>query len=236
MKRNEKIPSYKITDLGPDAGRSNDVEFYRLEDFISNTDRITAPHRHDHFALFLITAGTGWQVIDFNRYEIRPARLFLVAPGQVHAWGDIEGVKGYAVLFTREFFTLTLQYRELRAYLFSNIVYQHAFLDPDPERFSRLNNVFINIENEYQHLRKYSDHIIRSYVNIILFEVIRVYEKLTPPANEDATYIKLREFEDLVNQNFRNMHSVAEYAAQLHITANHLNAICRKQKDKSAGE
>ena len=236
MKTNENIPSYKIAQI-KHAAIEKDFEFYRFEYFVSDIDHLKHPHRHDHFAIFFVTHGKGHHVIDFQEYELKPERLFLIAPGQVHAWKSFEGVRGFVVLFTKEFFSLTLQYQELRAYLFFNTAYQHTYLDMDKNVTLHLQGIFKNIEREHTHHNSYSQNIIRSYINILLFELTRIYEECIPATKEkDSINQLLREFEALVNKNFRTKHSVSDYAGLLHITANYLNTICKKRKGKAAGE
>ena len=237
MKKNEKIPSYRITDIKKRKAFASDFEFYRFEYFVTDIDHLTHPHRHDHFALFFVTAGKGNHLIDFEDYELKAGRVFLIAPGQVHAWRSFKGVKGFVLLFTKEFFTLTLQYKELRAYLFFNNIYKHAYLDLDKDASDHLRLLLTSIENEYLHHRTYSQNIIRSYINIILFELTGIYEHSIPiTIGHNSMDEKLREFETLIEKNFKKYHLVADYASILHITANYLNAICTRRKGKPAGE
>jgi len=141
------------------------------------------------------------------------------------------------LLFTKEFFTITLQYKELRAYLFFNNIYKHAYLDLDSEGSRHLRSLLTSIEQEYLHPRTYSQNIIRSYINIVLFELTAIYEKAIPASDGHvAVDAKIREFETLVEKYFKKYHMVAEYASLLHITANYLNAICTRRKGKAAGE
>ena len=236
MKKTENIPSYKIAQI-KNAAIEKDFEFYHFEYFVSDIDHLKHPHRHDHFAIFFVTRGKGHHVIDFQDYELRPQRLFLIAPGQVHAWKSFEGVKGFVILFTKEFFSLTLQYQELRAYLFFNTAYQHTFIDLEKETALHLQRIFKNIEEEHTGNRRYSQNIIRSYINILLFELTRIYEQSIPVLKEkDNVNQLLRDFEALVNKNFRTLHAVNDYAGLLHITPNYLNTISKKRKGKSAGE
>jgi AraC family transcriptional activator of pobA len=237
MTKTEKIPSYKITDIKKKKPFAADFEFYRFEYFVTDIDHLTHPHRHDHFALFFVTAGQGAHLIDFEEYELRTGRVFLIAPGQVHAWRRFKGVKGFVLLFTKEFFTLTLQYKELRAYLFFNNIYKHAYLDIDKTTVAHLKNLLANIENEYLHSRTYSQNIIRSYINIILFELTAIYERSIPRSvGRNIIDDKLREFEKLIEKHFKKYHLVAEYAEILHITPNYLNALSTRGKGKPAGE
>jgi AraC-like DNA-binding protein len=232
-----KIPSYKIQELKNLSKEKKDFEFYRFEYFVSNIDHLKHPHRHDHFALFFVTGGDGHHVIDFKDYQLKANRIFLMAPGQIHAWKSLIGVKGFVLLFTKDFFSLTLQYRELRTHLFFNLIYQQAFLDLNKADAESLREVLKRIEEEYVGNQSYGQNIIRSYINILLFRLKRAYEISLPKMKEQNILdVKLREFEVLVNRHFKTMHSVAAYAGILHITPNYLNAVCTKRKGKPAGE
>jgi len=236
VKKRENIPSYKIAQI-KNASSERDFEFYRFEYFVSDIDHLKHPHRHDHFAIFFVTHGTGHHVIDFQDYELKPQRIFFIAPGQVHAWKSFEGVRGFVILFTQEFFSLTLQYQELRSYLFFNTAYQHTYLDLGKDLSMHLRNIGENIETEHNAHNNFSHNIIQSYVNILLFELARVYEQSIPATMaKDSVNQLIQDFEGLINKDFRNLHAVNEYAKKLHVTPNYLNTICKKHKGKPAGE
>jgi AraC family transcriptional activator of pobA len=152
---------------------------------------------------------------------------------------DIKKKKSFAsdFEFYRFEYFVTLQYKELRAYLFFNNVYKQAYLDLDRPSGAHLKILLTSIEQEYLHNRSYSQNIIRSYINIILFELTRVYEQSIPASGEhNIIDDKLREFENLIEKNFKKYHLVTDYATILHITANYLNAISTRRKGKAAGE
>ena len=236
MKKKENIPSYKIAQI-KNAASEKDFEFYRFEYFVSDIDHLRHPHRHDHFALFYVTNGNGSHVIDFEDYEIKARRIFLISPGQVHAWKELVGVRGFVILFTTDYFSMTLQNQELKAYPFFNPASSNAYIDLRKELAEHLQSIFRNIEDEHIHPRRFSQNIIRSFINLILFELTREYETSLHNV-KDGNHINLiiHDFETQVNKNFKTRHAVADYAKLKHITANYLNTICKKIKGKSAGQ
>lgn len=44
----------------------------------------------------------------------------------------------------------------------------------------------------------------------------------------------MRQFNALLNQHYQTNRSVSNYARLLHVTANHLNALCRRALNKTA--
>ena len=61
------------------------------------------PHRHDFYSLVWFTDSSGINVIDFEEYEIKPNRLFLMHPKQVHNWSYSKESKGYILVFDKAF-------------------------------------------------------------------------------------------------------------------------------------
>lgn len=232
----KKIPSYRISEIKPVKQQGKDFELYRFSYFGHNIDHLVHAHRHDHFALFFVTSGHGSHLIDFKEYELCAKRVFFIAPGQIHAWKSFKRIQGMVLLFTRDFFTLTLQYRELRSYLFDNMIYQRPYVDLDADSYRHLKKVFANMENENNGSRKYALNILRSYINIVLFEVARVYERSIPlEEGSNKAYLMVKEFTQLVNKHFKTVQTVNQYAAMLNITPGHLNFISKKFKGKNAG-
>lgn len=56
------------------------------------------PHRHSFYSLVWFTAGEGFYVVDFEEYAIKPGRIFLVNPRQVHNWEYSENSRGYVLM------------------------------------------------------------------------------------------------------------------------------------------
>jgi AraC family transcriptional activator of pobA len=72
----------------------------RLEQRLS--PKVPFPHRHDFYHLVLLEKGSGWHEIDFVKYRVKAAQLFLVRPGQVHSWQLGAGTRGLVLEFTRQ--------------------------------------------------------------------------------------------------------------------------------------
>ena len=104
--------------------------------------------------------------MDFKRAcELKTACVYSsLRPASIHALKLIHELKGFVLLFTREFFILTLQYPELRSYLLDNIIYQNPDFVLPEEIFQHLGSIFINMENEAASGRKYSQNIIRNFI------------------------------------------------------------------------
>lgn len=108
------MKSYKINQI---LNSSEEIQFY-IGIFENTPDSIIEfPHRHDFYSIVWFLKGKGFNVIDFNEYEILPTRIFTTNPKQIHNWEYTCDSQGYFVIFDEPF---AKQY---------NVDFQHPFLD-----------------------------------------------------------------------------------------------------------
>ena len=95
----------KQTD-GLQIGHSPDKEKdFKMACDVMGDKRTEVPfsHRHHFYAVYWIHEGTGVRIIDFEKYEVKPDRIFFVRPEQVHFLRDNERVRYSALQFTEDF-------------------------------------------------------------------------------------------------------------------------------------
>ncbi len=219
-----------------EKGKSFDI--CRYEEFITDSAISNLVHRHNYYMLLAATGGRGKHLIDFRSYDIERGTIFLMYPGQVHAWEEDEGLRGFLLFFTPDFFTLRYNNNNLLEFPFFNISNNEPFVRIGRDDWPRLITLFELTLQEYQGRHEDQQKALRSYLNILLVECARFYNahyESRHPADKNATLI-VRNFERLIEAHFRTKHKVKEYAELLLLTPNYLNAICNKVKGQSAGE
>jgi AraC-like DNA-binding protein len=79
--------------------------------------------------------------------------------------------------------------------------------------------------------------VIRSYLNILLFEFDRSCNNGFSPVFriKNIRQDKVFEFENLIEKHFLTIKLPCEYARKLHLTANYLNKICKEERGQTAG-
>lgn len=89
------LKEYAISDI---LSISEYIPYY--VGIFENTDDpdIEWAHRHSFFSLVWFTQGDGFYVVDFQEYEIKPNRLFIVNPKQIHNWDYSPNSKGYVLM------------------------------------------------------------------------------------------------------------------------------------------
>jgi AraC family transcriptional activator of pobA len=81
-----------------------------------------------------------------------------------------------------------------------------------------------------------SKDVLRSYLNIILFELERLY---SPQEFEKAKNIKqhrIHAFEEFIDANFKLKKLPSGYADLLNVSTNYLNKICKEETGQTAGD
>lgn len=219
------------------AGKTFDM--VRYEDFMAETtSTFRKPHRHNYYMILLATSGAGKQLIDFHRYEIKPGRVFLMFPGQIHAWEEDDQLKGFLIFFTAEFFTLRYNNNNLLEFPFFQPGAPQPYVDLCDARSSSLSAVCTDMLAEYETGESDYLKMLRSYLNIFLVHCKRLYDHAYArfDAMDQNAALIVQNFQQLIEQHFAEKHKVRDYAEMLLITPNYLNAVSSRITGKSAGE
>lgn len=211
-------------------------EITQLEEFSSRVESFTRPHRHDFYMLLLVTGGGGAHDIDFKTYELQPGSIFFMYPGQIHSWKTLNNAQGYMLLFTSEFFTLRYNSNNLFEFPFFNYNQHLPYLHLEHGQMEQFSYLFRKMDEEYTGKKTDKEKVLKSYLNILLVEINRGYVPLNEQVADKHSQMIVQKFEHLINEKFKVMKGVKDYAARLCITPNYLNAVCTKVTGKSAGE
>jgi AraC family transcriptional regulator, transcriptional activator of pobA len=227
------LPVFRIDAFG-ESVRSTHFDFARLENRMS---MLPYPHRHDFFPVCWVTHGSGQHIIDSERYEVKPHTLFFMSPGQVHDFQLSEDTTGYTINFSSEFFSLQLENKkilhEIPVYKLETPI---AAVYMDSQQAASLQSVIDDIGAEYEAEQGGYEDVLRSYLAIFLLKASRFAE---PVANTEPAMRALmlaRRFKGLLEENFRKLAEVEEYACMLRVTERALNEATRRALGATANK
>lgn len=184
---------------------------------------IEKPHKHDFFLFLLFEKGSGIHAIDFVDHKITKHQIHLLFPNQVHRWEFGKNTSGYQLMISRpvfETFSASLQ--------FSFVHFQHhPVISLSPGTFQKLLYEFQAIQQELSLKPPHWD-IVNLRSRIIAQLVSREAERKFADLMLYRAKPVLFQYHSLVNIHFKEQKSVAFYAAQLHISANYLNILCKR--------
>ncbi|WP_394132262.1 AraC family transcriptional regulator [Shewanella maritima] len=185
------------------------------------------PHKVTFFMLIYIEQGHGVHMIDFNRYPFKPGSILIVQRDQVHAFDFSSNPQGKVLIFTQAFLDQVHANMRLPKYTPTHLNQQHSpQFELDNATFQRANILIKQIQLEITHSQP--DSLVIMY----LFSALAlILHRVRPEAKHDkisqAHSIKLAQFYQLMQQNFRHTRDASWYSNQLNITYKTLNHICK---------
>jgi AraC family transcriptional activator of pobA len=212
------LTEYSISDIVLSHPKNKSYYIGRFAD--TESPDLDWPHRHDFYSIVWFTNGTGTNVIDFDAYEIKPNRFFLMHLKQIHNWSYSKDVKGYMLLFDKLFindFPVELM----------NIPY-----------FDFNNDDILLLKPQFETLvkeAKYNDALSEKSV---LFGAKFLFQQLIRLSTQSNEHLRIQKrpilyFSEQITHHISENLSVQDYADKLRISVKKLNELCKEKYELS---
>lgn len=236
----EKIPIYE---LPFQQNQKLEFKIYQVKgpvvqrkDYPHKTEK---PHKHNYYELCFFTGGSGKHEIDFKTHQIVSPSIHFLRPGQVHVIKRDEAYKGYLLVFSEEFFNLNFQNMEvIPGYPLVTQLENGPILNLNTEQFEEFNLFLQSIKKELENNCTDSQEIIVAYLKIFFLKLKQNFSKLLTTKNEAPSSMKslVYRFNQLVEENYSQIHHVKEYAEVLGESPINLNRAIKSVTSKTASE
>lgn len=196
-------------------------------------------HRHAYYEICIFINGAGTHMIDFKSFPIKSTSIHFLTPGQVHLISREEDYHGFLLVFSREFYSLGLQDEDLLMTLpFFNNNTPDPILNLSTEEFAELVDIIEHLRKDYKRDSEIREDVLRSYLHIFLLKCRYFFHRnyFDQDIIKDPTFLLVNKFRSLVEQNFKEIHLVKEYADRLNESPAHLNKIVKLITGENAGE
>jgi AraC-like DNA-binding protein/mannose-6-phosphate isomerase-like protein (cupin superfamily) len=236
MSTASNIPVYSLDKFrtSKDMGKGFQVEVFDANRHF----KVEYPHRHDFYEVLYIAKGSGFHIIDNNRYKIEPPCIFFLSPGQTHKLELSNDIDGYIFLFAADFYLLNQRNKNrlLTFPFFFSVERQNPPLYlANQEDSLFIKSLFIRGCSEITK-ENYSEEIIRSLLELILLTCNQLYPKEYGILSYSKGHLLVKNFLLLIEENYQNNLKVTDYANQLAITPNHLTQIVKQITGKTTTE
>jgi AraC family transcriptional activator of pobA len=178
-----------------------------------------APNEQQNaYSIYWIQEGKGTYNIDFEHYTFTDNMLFFLSPGQVFTVDSEEIKTAYKLTFARDFYCIQTHDKEVacNGILFNNI-YETPFVKPCKKDTKKLNFILDGLIDELQQNETAQYDMLQSYLKQFIICTVRV-KKENHVLKEDIETRLFKDFSLLVEQNFRELHTVKAYANRLGIS------------------
>ena len=193
---------------------------------------ISHPHKHDFYLTVLFTQGSGYHEVDFQRYSVVPGTVFLLKPGQSHHWQLSADTDGFIFFHTQL----------VNGYFYRDHFPFHAFTDVPPLLFLERGQMgsfapkFNALLEEYRVSGEFRERKLTNLIDNLYIDLSRHYHSPQEGVTTTASGMHyLRQFEDLLEEHFREEKSPHAYAAWLSISVRHLSRLTQEHYGKSSG-
>jgi AraC family transcriptional activator of pobA len=229
------IPVFDICTLS--ENKEDDILISRLSEYFLKYSNLHFPHRHSFYHLIFFSKGSGSHSIDFDRFDVQQYQIYFMIPGQVHTW-EFEGeVEGYVVNFSTAFFQSFLlrpEYIETFSFFAGNT--KDGVINLPKEKAGIVQTIFEELVEQSNARKDHRWDMIR----VLLLKIfITIEQKNVEENKQDTTsynYALLKNFQKLIEKNYKKLKLPMEYAELLYITPNHLNGLCKDYTGIAAGE
>lgn len=233
----ENIPVYSLHNFSSHGRISQQ---FQVEVFDANRHfSVKYPHRHDFFEVLYLSKGSGFHIIDGNKYEIQPPCVFFMSPGQAHKIEFSSDIEGYIFIFTSEFYLInqTNQNRLIEFPFFFSIRQENRpLILESKEDILFLETLFKKGIAEIAKDENYSVELLRSVLDLILTSCAILYKTDENLLTKSKGNVVVKRFFQLVEENYQNNLSVNEYADKLAITPNHLTQTVNQLTGKTSSQ
>lgn len=232
------IPVYDISSISKNNNPEQDLLAERLSDYLYKYyTHLHRPHRHSFYHLVLFTEGTGNHTIDFVKFRVKPFQAYFMTPGQVHGW-DFKGkVDGYIVHFSQSFFKPFLQDEHyVNRFSFFRGISEESVCQLPQSIQTEVVELFESILGELRNNSISSLDMVRMRLLELFITIDRHCKKNGKHSLPQQKNQLLQRFLTLIDTQYIKIRLPKEYAQQLNITPNHLNAFVQDMLGKTAGE
>jgi len=219
----EQLPVYSLHNFSSPERSSQQ---FQVEVFDANRHfSVKYPHRHDFFEVLYLLKGSGFHVIDSNKYEIKPPCVFFMSPGQAHKLELSNDIEGFIFIFTADFYLLNRSNQNsLIEFPFFYTINQDnppLLLDKKSDVIF-LESIFRQGIAEICQPCNYTNELLRSLLDLILIICTSRYPFNDNMLNKGKGQILVKRFFHLIEENHQKNLSLSDYSAMIGVTPNHL--------------
>ena len=232
-----QFPVYDICSLN-NTGEWNDLIIAApFAEYLLQHPNLHSAHRHNFYHAVLFTGGSGYHTIDFQQFPVAPGSMYFMVPGQVHSWNFSGEVTGYIVNFSSALLLSFLKdERYLEQFRFFSGIAAEGVVHLPQDTVKDIIHCFTSIIAELKQKDQFSNQAIGIRLLSIFIAVTRINPATLHKLHNNPNQLVLYNFRKLVDEHYSRLKLPKEYAELLYITPNHLNALCKDQLGKPAGE
>jgi AraC-like DNA-binding protein/quercetin dioxygenase-like cupin family protein len=233
----EQLPVYSLQNF---SSPERKTQQFQVEVFDANRHfSVKYPHRHDFFEVLFLQKGSGYHVIDGNKYEIKPPCVFFMSPGQAHKLELSLDIEGFIFIFTSDFYQLNRSNQNnLIEFPFFYTIHQDnpPLLLKNENDIRFLEMLFRQGIAEMDLSGEYTFNLLRTVLELILTTCAARYPINDNSLSNRKGQIIVKKFFHLIEENNQKKLLLSDYAKMIGVTPNHLTETVRLLTGKTSSQ
>lgn len=218
-----------------------DIEFVHIEDIASRSKlydwEITA-HKHNAlFQIMLVTEGHAEAVLDNEKVKLEAPCLVIIPAGTVHGFHFSPNTQGRIVSVALGF--LEYNSRSMDQDIILEMISQSIVLPyaGSVRHFEAVKKIIDQILAEFRYPQEGRAIVFDALLRTLLIHVLR-HKKINSVKQTTHSHQRtiINRYRSLIEVNYKQRWTVADYASEMCITESKLNNICKSFTQKSAFE
>ncbi|MDO7876157.1 AraC family transcriptional regulator [Hymenobacter sp. ASUV-10] len=216
-----------------EASGNNWFTITRSEGGLTYEADLLLPHRKDYYLMVFVRRNQGRHWADGKAYEHPDNSFYFSGPAQMLVKEEATPFWGTHFAFTSEFLALQPS-ADLRSLpLIQNPHQGHELRLTEADALV-VEDLLARLEAEQARPGEWQHRLLTAYLTALLTYLSRLYKEQFTGAEPSAEQRLLHAYQARVEEHFRELHEVGDYAAQLHLSAGHLSEVVKAQSGKPA--
>ncbi|MDR4892134.1 MULTISPECIES: helix-turn-helix domain-containing protein [unclassified Chryseobacterium] len=198
-------------------------KFGNLEFSKSSAQNDSLSKINEHIKVLFIPQKAIIQV-DFEEIEMKTDTLLFINPHVILK--PCETIRGQLMHFNKDFYCVEIHDHEVACdgILYNN-VFEIPFINLNKEQSAEIQKIISDIQFELKNEDSGTEEMLRTLLKLIILKSTRIWKQHHHLADniQQADVQFLRKFSKLVEQHFKTLHTVADYADLLCITPKNLS-------------
>lgn len=178
---------------------------------------------NEHIKVLFIPQNAIIQV-DFQEIEMKADTLLFINPHVILK--PCETIGGQLMHFNRDFYCVEIHDQEVACdgILYNN-VFEIPFINLNEEQSSEIQKIIRDIQSELKDEDSGTEEMLRTLLKLIILKSTRIWKQQHQLSDKEqqADVQFLRKFSKLVEQHYKTLHTVADYADLLCVTPKNLS-------------
>lgn len=204
-----------------------------FEGVLPHQSELLVPHRKDYYLFVFARRGNSRHWVDMTPYQTRDNTFYIFGPNQVIVKEEPKCMWGTALAFDKAFLAIHDHAALAQLPVIRNVQHVHELLLTEPD-ILLIEDLLSRIQKEFSVPGQWQQRMITAHLTVLLTYLSRLYSEQQAQEPSSGEKQLLKKYQAVIEENFRTVHQVSDYASMLSVSPGHLREVIKAQSGKPA--